>query len=596
MTAAPYTLSVDGFAKGTFRVHAFAGKEELSEAWAFDVVVTAEAGDDVERAALGKRASLIFHVGEAPRAFYGVIAAVRLVEVHHADHHIKYELRLVPRLWLLRRRRRSRVFQNMRVPDIVTAVLAEAGIAARWQLTRPYPQREYCTQFEETDYRFVQRLLAESAIYFSFFGGGPVDDAAFAADAVEGAVGAVAGSVVGGLAGGEVGALVSSAAQMAETLIPGDTLVCADDAACYPPVGGDDPAALAASTAAALAPAIGDAFGAGSGVAGAAIGAASAVAGTVIAAATEGAREVPVLRFLRNEEAHVTTLDKITRFVLRNSVRSSAATFRDYDPLRPQVRLQSTAVSTQPFPPSPFEAAAQAIAMAENVASAASAVLPGAASAAVSAVASFVDTADQVANQIGGALGQKVPHEVYDHHSPFLFPKWGFAADEAPRMMRQKRRRASIAHGEGGCSDFSPGHRFALHDHPAPQLDGDYVITSVEHRGETHPGHGTPWRVYWNEFECAPAEMTYPPRRPKRKSVQVALTATVVGPPGEEIHVDAVGQIKVQFHWDREGKYDDRSSCWIRVMQPWGGAGFGYPASTDPAGAADCAGVTVDGL
>jgi type VI secretion system secreted protein VgrG len=133
-----------------------------------------------------------------------------------------------------------------------------------------------------------------------------------------------------------------------------------------------------------------------------------------------------------------------------------------------------------------------------------------------------------------------------------------------------------MAAGEGGCSDLSPGHRFALHDHPAAQLDGTYVVTRVEHRGQTHPEAGRAFRVYWNEFECAPSEMTYCPPRPKRKSVQVALTATVVGPPGEEIWVDAVGQIKVQFHWDRDGTYDDRSSCWIRVMQPWAGAGWGH--------------------
>jgi hypothetical protein len=64
--------------------------------------------------------------------------------------------------------------------------------------------------------------------------------------------------------------------------------------------------------------------------------------------------------------------------------------------------------------------------------------------------------------------------------------------------------------------------------------------------------------------------------------VQVALTATVVGPDGEEIWVDEKGQIKVQFHWDREGKYDENSSCWIRTMQPWGGRRLGAPVH--PAG------------
>src|SRR5690606_10593288 len=50
----------------------------------------------------------------------------------------------------------------------------------------------------------------------------------------------------------------------------------------------------------------------------------------------------------------------------------------------------------------------------------------------------------------------------------------------------------------------------------------------------------------------------------------------VTGPAGEEIWVDEHGRIKVQFHWDRLGANDERSSCWIRVEQAWAGAGFGF--------------------
>ncbi len=422
-------------------------------------------GDEIERAALGKRATLLFNVGEEQRAFYGVVAAVRLAAVHNADRSIKYNLRVVPRLWTLKRKKRTRIFQKMRVPDIVTAVLLEAGIAARWQLTRAYPEREYVTQYEETDYRFVKRLLAEAGIYFYFPEGPAVDPAALAADAAVGAAAAAGSAVLDAVAGQAVGSLVGSVASMAETLIPGDTVICADDAACYPPLRGDDGAALAASTAAALAPAIGDVLGAGDGIAGAVIGGASAMAGTLIAGLTEGARPVPVLRFLANEEAAVSKHDKLTRFSLRNTVRSSAAAFRSYDPDRPMVRLQSVAVSTQPFPPSPFEIAAAAAAAAENAATTAEALVPGAAGA-LSAVDTAISTADAVVNEVGAALGQKVPFEVYEHHDPFLFPKWSFGGDEAPRILRQKRRRASIATGEGGCSDLCPGHRFALDGPP----------------------------------------------------------------------------------------------------------------------------------
>ena len=58
----------------------------------------------------------------------------------------------------------------------------------------------------------------------------------------------------------------------------------------------------------------------------------------------------------------------------------------------------------------------------------------------------------------------------------------------------------------------------------------------------------------------------YPPR---------VESATVVGPAGEEIHTDEFGRVRVQFHWDREGSRDDKSSCWVPVSQNWGGASFG---------------------
>src|SRR6185503_1113157 len=52
-------------------------------------------------------------------------------------------------------------------------------------------------------------------------------------------------------------------------------------------------------------------------------------------------------------------------------------------------------------------------------------------------------------------------------------------------------------------------------------------------------------------------------------------SATVVGPAGEEIYTDEVGRVRVHCHWDRESGMDEKSSCWVHVSQPWGGAGFG---------------------
>ena len=245
MNLPPYQISVDGFAPDYFRVRSFIGKEAVSEAYSFDLVVDCDSdGDAVERVILGQRATLVFNVGDAPRAFHGIVASARLDEVHFASQSIKYRLRVVPRLWLLKRKQRTRIFQRMRVPEIVASVLLEAGISARFQLTRAYPQREYTTQYEETDYRFIKRILAEAGIYFYFPQGSTPDSAAHSASSM---------------------ASFSSAA-IGEGLIPGDTVICADDAACYPPLRGDNAATLAASTAAALAPAVGAAAGVGQGV------------------------------------------------------------------------------------------------------------------------------------------------------------------------------------------------------------------------------------------------------------------------------------------------------------------------------------------
>jgi type VI secretion system secreted protein VgrG len=66
-----------------------------------------------------------------------------------------------------------------------------------------------------------------------------------------------------------------------------------------------------------------------------------------------------------------------------------------------------------------------------------------------------------------------------------------------------------------------------------------------------------------------------PEQRTPRPRIEGIQAATVVGPPGEEIHTDRYGRIKVKFPWDRYAKGDDTSSCWLRVSQPWGGSGWG---------------------
>src|SRR3954466_16172189 len=76
----PYQLSVDGLPGDYFRVQAFKGRETISEAYSFEIIAIARASadDEVERTALGQKATFTWNIGKTPRAFYGVVAAVRL--------------------------------------------------------------------------------------------------------------------------------------------------------------------------------------------------------------------------------------------------------------------------------------------------------------------------------------------------------------------------------------------------------------------------------------------------------------------------------------------------------------------------------------
>jgi type VI secretion system secreted protein VgrG len=81
---------------------------------------------------------------------------------------------------------------------------------------------------------------------------------------------------------------------------------------------------------------------------------------------------------------------------------------------------------------------------------------------------------------------------------------------------------------------------------------------------------------YSNHFKCIPYSVPYRPQRTTpRPFVQGPQTAVVTGKSGEEIWTDKYGRVKVHFFWDREGKKDETSSCWVRSSQPWAGKNWG---------------------
>ncbi len=140
---------------------------------------------------------------------------------------------------------------------------------------------------------------------------------------------------------------------------------------------------------------------------------------------------------------------------------------------------------------------------------------------------------------------------------------------------------ASMASGTSTCRTFSPGYTFKIKTHPNPAEKGKkYLLTRVRHTASNRGAYETSRDVatafeYENAFACIPAETVW--RTPRRTPwpAGTVQTALVVGPSGEEIYTDEYGRIKVQFYWDRYGKKNEQSSCWIRVAQSLAGPQFG---------------------
>ena len=146
--------------------------------------------------------------------------------------------------------------------------------------------------------------------------------------------------------------------------------------------------------------------------------------------------------------------------------------------------------------------------------------------------------------------------------------------------MEEEEAPYDVVHGTSLCKSFTSGGVFSVKKHRAGSEEGKkYVLTMIKHHAteplayETGSADGP---EYVNEFTCIPESVTFrPPRTARRPFVQGVQTAVVTGPAGEEIYTDEYGRVKVQFFWDREGREDENSSCWMRVAQNWAGQNWG---------------------
>lgn len=423
------------------------GSESISQLFNFKLDLLAPLGTKIQfDRIIGQKATVELQSPSGDKRYFdGLIK--RLTQGRRDDTFVYFHAELVPKLWLLTKKVRSRIFQQLPVPEILKHVFS--GLEVSYKLSATYYDRDYCAQYRESDFDFASRLMEEEGIYYFF-----------------------------------------------DHTHNGHQLVVSDAAAQHPAVSG--PASV-----------IYDEIGGGA------------------------REELRVYSWQKSQE-----------------LRSGEYTLWDHC----------------------FE-------------------LPG-------------KNLEAKEKTIGSVAVGKVEHklhvggndqlEIYDYPGGYAqrFDGVGRSGANQPQnlqdIFRDKDRTVRVRmeqeevssieiNAASNCAYFAPGHRFALERHF--DADGAYLLTRVGHEAQMSGGYRSGKELtfhYENHFDAIPLALSYRPQRTTlRPQITGIETATVVGPKGEEIFLDKYGRVKVQFHWDREGKMNGDSSCWVRVAQAWAGKGWG---------------------
>ena len=187
-----------------------------------------------------------------------------------------------------------------------------------------------------------------------------------------------------------------------------------------------------------------------------------------------------------------------------------------------------------------------------------------------------------------GAASSAFSPDLEDYDYPGRFTDRARGKQLATRALERHRSDYKLAEGKGDQPTLVSGHFMALSEHPRAEWNDLWLLLEVVHEGKQPQvlGENVTSDVtqnkddfhqgYRNRFLATPWDAHYRPalEHPKPQ-VLGSQTAIVTGPPGEEIHCDEYGRVKVQFHWDRDGQANDKTSCWLRVATGWAGSAYG---------------------
>jgi len=166
-------------------------------------------------------------------------------------------------------------------------------------------------------------------------------------------------------------------------------------------------------------------------------------------------------------------------------------------------------------------------------------------------------------------------YELFDFQGDYVQSADG--SQWAEDRIDELQARFQLLHGSSDAYNLAVGHTVSMLNHPRDDQNAKYLITGLSvHAHVEGDQSGSGAGGFHCDFSAIPAEQQFrPSRRTPKPFVQGPQTALVVGPGGEEIFTDKYGRVKVQFHWDRYGKKDEKSSCWVRVSHPWAGKNYG---------------------
>ena len=432
----------------------FEGTEEISQLFSFrlDLIATNDTKIEFDKL-LGQELTVTMQIqNEDPqstdakvRYFRGICR--RFEQGNRGKEFTSYRAEIVPQFWFTTRIARSRIFQQITVPDILKKVLV--GLKVDYNLQGTFEKREYCVQYRETDFNFACRLMEEEGIFYFF---------KHTKDALE--------------------------------------MVVANTAAAHVNVSG-----------------------------------------------------VTKVRWDVEEGKH-RELRHVHDWVKRQEVRSGKFSLRDQSFQRPDDNFESK----------------------KNTLG----------SVSVGTVTHKLE------------VGGNDKFELYDYPGEFSqrfdgidkgggeqAGELGKISTDGTRTVELRMQAETLAglliEGNSNCNQFTSGHKFTLEKHF--DAEGGYILTSVHHiahGGNKYRSGDDSEFVYSNSFTCIPDALPFRPQRTTPKPcIMGAQTAVVVGPAGEEIFTDKYGRVKVQFPWDREGKADANSSCWLRVGTSWAGKQWG---------------------